>query len=97
LKQGKFDRGSLVAGYRMRGTYQWLRGKSKAAHRFWRRSLELAEALGTPYDLGMTHLEMGKWMGNSAHLKQAESIFAEMDAKFDLAQARKLLQGDSAS
>lgn len=97
LKQGKFDRGSLVAGYRMRGTYQWLRGKSKAAHHFWQQSLELAEALGTRYDLGMTHLEMGKWMRNFEHLKQAESIFAEMDAKFDLAQAKKLLQKDSAS
>ncbi len=31
MKQGKFDRGSLVGACRMQGSYHWLRGKSKPA------------------------------------------------------------------
>jgi hypothetical protein len=48
------------------------------------------------YELGLTHLEMGKCLGDPSHLKQAEAIFVKMGAKFDLAQARKLLQAFSA-
>jgi tetratricopeptide (TPR) repeat protein len=93
LKQRKFDRGSRVAACRMQGSYHWLRGKSKPAQQWWQRSLEMAQALGAHYELGLTHLEMGKCLGDPSHLKQAEAIFAEMGAKFDLAQARKLLPG----
>ena len=96
LKQRKFDRGSRVAACRMQGSYEWLRGKSKPAQHWWQRGLEAAKALGAHYELGLTHLEMGKCLGDPSHLKQAEAIFVEMGAKFDLAQARKLLQAFSA-
>jgi tetratricopeptide (TPR) repeat protein len=92
LAQEKFDRGSRVAACRMQGLYEWLRGKSKPAQKWWQRSLEAAKALGARYELGLTHLEMGKCLRDAAHLKQAEMIFMEMEAKFDLDQTRKLLQ-----
>jgi hypothetical protein len=44
------------------------------------------------YELGLTHLEMGKCLGDPSHLKQAEAIFVEMGAWFDLDQARELMQ-----
>jgi tetratricopeptide (TPR) repeat protein len=93
LKQSKFDRGSLVAACRMQGSFEWLRGKSKTAQQWWQRSLEVATALGAHYELGLTHLEMGKCLGDPSHLERGEAIFVEMGANFDLAQARKLLRG----
>jgi hypothetical protein len=48
--------------------------------------------MGARYDLGMTHLELGRRLSDDEHLKQAEAIFAEIGAEFDLAETRRLLQ-----
>ena len=48
--------------------------------------------MGMRYYVGMTHLEIGKRLHDHAHLKQAEVVFAEIGANFDLAEARKLMQ-----
>jgi tetratricopeptide (TPR) repeat protein len=90
LKQGKFDREAMVVAYRMQGTYEWLRNKHPSAQQQWQKSLALAERLGAFYELGLTHLEIGQRLEDSVHLKKAESIFAAIGAKFDLAQAQKL-------
>ena len=73
----------------LRGRYEWLRGKRSTAQKWWRRSLALAEELGQPYDLGMTHLEMGQRLGERAHLERAEAILAEIGAEWDLSQAQQ--------
>jgi len=91
LKHGNIYRGGLPEAMRLQGTYEWLRGKSAAAQKWWQRSINLAEELGQPYDLGMTHLEMGRRLGERAHLERAEAIFAEIGEEWDLAQARKAL------
>jgi hypothetical protein len=44
------------------------------------------------YQEGLTHLEMGRRLSDHEHLKQAEAIFADIGAEFDLAKARTLLQ-----
>jgi hypothetical protein len=44
------------------------------------------------YQSGMSHLEMGRRLKDLQHLQQAETIFAEIGAEWDLAQAQKLLQ-----
>jgi tetratricopeptide (TPR) repeat protein len=93
LKQGKVARLALSEAMVLQGRYEWLRGKPAAAQRWWRRSLALAEEMGQPYDLGMTHLEMGQRLGEHDHLKRAEAIFAEIGAERDLAQAREALKG----
>jgi len=90
FKQGKFDRVSRVASWRMQGTYEWLRGKPRAARQWWQKSRELAEALKAHYELGLTYLEMARYTADPAHLKAAKALFAQMGAKFDLAQAGNL-------
>ncbi len=91
LAQGKLDRSWLPSIYRQQGTFEWLRGKLGRAQRWWQRSLAVAQQQGARYELGMTYLEMGKRLADSRHLEQAEAIFAEIGAQFDLEQARELL------
>ncbi|MDI6754068.1 MAG: adenylate/guanylate cyclase domain-containing protein [Thermodesulfobacteriota bacterium] len=92
LNQEKFDRASRVAACRMQGTWEWLRGQSGRARKWWQQSLKAGDALGARYELGLTHLEMGKFLEDPAHLKSAEKIFGAIGANFDLAQARKLME-----
>jgi len=92
LKQVKFDRGSLPAAYRMQGTYAWLKNRPNTAKKRWHKSLEMAEGMGARYELGLTNLEMGKFMEDPVYLNRAEEIFGEIGAKFDHAQAQKLLE-----
>ena len=44
-----------------------------------------------PYELGLTHLEIGRRLGNLAHLKKAEGILARVGAERDLAEVREFL------
>jgi len=92
LKLAKFDRAAQIAAYRMQGTQEWLKGKPGRAQRWWQRSLGAANALEARYELGLTYLEMGKFLKNFGHLETAESIFEELGARFDWAQAQKLRQ-----
>jgi tetratricopeptide (TPR) repeat protein len=94
LKQGKTFRPGLPEAMRLRGTYEWLRGKRAAAQRWWQRSLALAEKMGQRYDLGMAYLEIGFRLGERAHLERAEAILAAIDAERDLARARGRLDAE---
>jgi class 3 adenylate cyclase/tetratricopeptide (TPR) repeat protein len=82
----------LPEAMRLKGVCDWLTDKQASAQKHWRRSLTLAEEMGMRYDLAMTHLEMGKRLKDQDHLKQAEAIFADIGAEFDLAETRRLLQ-----
>jgi class 3 adenylate cyclase/tetratricopeptide (TPR) repeat protein len=93
LKRGKAFRPGLPEAMRLQGTYKWLRDKPAAARKWWQCSLALAEKQGQPYDLGTTHLEIGRRLGDRTHLEQAEAIFAEIGAEWDLARAREALEG----
>jgi tetratricopeptide (TPR) repeat protein len=92
LKQGRAYRFGLPEAIRLKGTYEWLSGKSVAAEKWWQRSLSLGEELGMRPDLAMTCLEMGSRLKDRAPLERAAVIFAEIGAEWDLAQAQKLLQ-----
>jgi hypothetical protein len=48
-----------------------------------------------PYELGMTHLEIGQRLGKRTHLEKAEAIFADIGAELDLARSRELLKNYS--
>ena len=93
LRQGKIDRSGLPEATRLQGRYEWLRGKYKAAQQWWQRSLAIAEESGMHYELGMTHLEMGDRLNDRTHLEQAETILAEIGAKWDLRRAKDALRG----
>jgi tetratricopeptide (TPR) repeat protein len=93
LKWAKRLRGyNLPQRMRLLGKYERLWGRPSSAEECWQESLKAAEEMGMRYELGMTHLEMGKRLKNRAHLEQAEKIFAEIGAEFDLQEARKLLE-----
>jgi tetratricopeptide (TPR) repeat protein len=89
LKLGKQFRPALPEAMRMRGTYEWLRGKPAAAHKWWEESLALAKELGQPYDNARTLLEMGTRNQNVEQLERAAEIFADIGAKLDLAQTKE--------
>jgi hypothetical protein len=91
LKHGKGDRGAFVPGFRMQGTYEWLRGHERKARNWWQKSLDLAPELGSTYEEALTRLEIGRRLGDSGELERAEAMFAEMGAALDLAEARRLL------
>jgi len=77
---------------RLQGVYDWLKGRHTSAQKHWQRSLLLAEEMGMKYERATTHLEMGRRLKDIVHLEQAERIFTEVGAEFDLAETRKLLQ-----
>ncbi len=93
LKQSRIDRGSVATAWRLRGSCEWFRGNGGAAQKWWHRSMAAAERLGARYELGLAHLEMGRWPGDRAHLERAAEIFSEVGAQFDLARTRRLLEG----
>ena len=95
------------SAWRYQGLYHWVNGKSTQAHKAWRKSLEQAESLSMPYDLAFAQFEIGRHMtGQSnpatdadrqAHLEEARSIFAELNAASDLARTNAALAVSSNS
>ena len=63
-RQGKLDRVSLPAMWRLSGTHRWLRGDLAKANELWRRSLEAAAALDLPHELASTELEIARRTGD---------------------------------
>ena len=93
LKVAKaYNRYGVPEAMRHRGTYQWLAKNPSAAQKWWMRSLSLANGMGMRYQSGLAHLEIGRRLKDLKHLKQAEAIFTEIGAEWDLAQAQKLLR-----
>ena len=92
LRLAKVYRYFLPGAMMLQGKYEWLMGRPSFAEEWWQKSLKAAEEMGMRYDMGMTHLEMGKRLKDRAHLEKAEAIFAEIGAEFDLQEARKLLE-----
>jgi tetratricopeptide (TPR) repeat protein len=92
-RQAAISRWGAPIAYRCQGTYHWLRGRPKRAFRWWQRSVAVAETLGARYYLARTHLEIGRRTEDREHLEQAEALYAEIDARSDLAEVRELLRG----
>jgi len=91
LKAAKRYRPPLMDAQLFQGRYEWLRGNSSAAQKWWRKALEETRQKSDRYEEGIVHLEIGRYMGDRDHLQQAESILAEVGAEFDLAAAREAL------
>jgi tetratricopeptide (TPR) repeat protein len=94
LKWGKSFQLGKPEALRLQGRYEWLQGNTAQAQGWWYQSLAEAERLGTRYELGLTHLEIGQRSGIRAsqersHLEKAEAIFSEIGAQLDLAWARE--------
>lgn len=73
---------------RVRGNIEWLRGREGAARRSWRRSLEVAESQGAPYEAALTELDAGLRLRDPEHLGRAEALFEELGATWYADRAR---------
>jgi tetratricopeptide (TPR) repeat protein len=81
-----------------RGLLAQLDGHATRAQRRWRKSIVLAEEMGTPYERARAHLELGRHLpeedeNRRLHLGQAYSIFEELDCASDAAWVRREMQG----
>jgi class 3 adenylate cyclase/tetratricopeptide (TPR) repeat protein len=92
LKLGKAFKYCRVDAMLHQGTCEWLNERPASAKKWWQQSLSIANEIGMRYRLGITHLEMGRRLQDRNHLEQAETIFVEIGAEFDLAETRKFLQ-----
>jgi len=95
IQRSSAFRGRRSEAFRLRGRYAWLQGKAVHAQRWWLKSIAEAEMQEMPYELGMTHLEIGQRLGKRTHLEKAEAIFADIGAELDLARSRELLKNYS--
>ncbi len=91
LQAAKRYRPPLMDAQFFQGRYEWLRGNSSAAQKWWSKALEEARRKGDRYEEGIVHLEIGSRLDDLSHLQQAEAILEEIGAEFDLAQTREVL------
>ncbi len=92
LKGGRHNRMALPDAQRFQGSYLWLSGKPKKAQKWWARALSQAEDTGMRYEEAMIHMEIGRRLGDRAHLQYAISVLEDIGAELDLVAARKALQ-----
>jgi hypothetical protein len=90
LRHARRYRPARSKAMRMWGRYEWLRGRKALARLWWLRSLAEAEALGTPYDVGRAHLEIGLRLGDRQRLSRAEEILTRLGAEWDLEWAKQV-------
>src|SRR5262249_56269209 len=69
------------------------RGPRRTALGRWQRAIEEASRLGTPYELGRAHLELGRPLPIGAqarreHLDRAATVFERLGCASDLAHVR---------
>jgi hypothetical protein len=76
---------------RLQGRYAWLKGNTAQAQNWWAKSLAEAETLSMPYELGLTHLEIGESLREQTELTKAEAIFVQLGADRDLTKTSKLI------
>jgi len=92
LKAARRYRPPLQDAMLFQGRYEWLRGDASGARKWWGKALEEARYKGDRYEEGVVHLEIGTRLDDCSHLEQAEAIFEEIGAEFDLALAKKAIK-----
>ena len=81
----------------IQGLYNWLDGKRYKARRAWLRSVLAASKSGMHFEEGLAHFQIGRHLdlhdpNRIEHLTRACEIFENLDAAYDLTQARKELR-----
>ena len=79
------------------GNLDWRQNKGKKAFRSWHKSLDDAQRLHMPYDVGLAHLQIGRHLPvedplRQEHLEQAEKIFVAVGSAWDLVQVKEVTQ-----
>lgn len=73
------------------GFYQYMSKKPNSAQQRWLHTIELAEDLRMPYEVGRAHYMLASLMPTqSPHFDQAITIFKELGATYDLEQTLSL-------
>ena len=85
----------LPGALRIQGNLSWLEGESLAARKHWRESLTQAERSAFPIDRGLTLLDKGTRIGDSALVAQAAQLFRQVGASGYLALAEPGLPIDA--
>jgi hypothetical protein len=85
----------------LEGLAAWITGSRGKAQSAWAESLEQGQALGMQYEVGRTHLEIGRRLdpadpARQEHLEKAAGVFMETGAELERSQARTLLGGGGA-
>ena len=74
------------------GLGAWIDTRRGRAIRSWNRAIKDALRLGTPYELGLAHLEFGRHLSRAAgqpHLAKAAEVFERLGCVRELAQTRR--------
>jgi tetratricopeptide (TPR) repeat protein len=79
--QARVDASALPAAQRMWGTYLWLRGRSRRARRSWTKALATGEALGLPFEVGLTWLELGARLDDPAASRRGREALERIQAR----------------
>ena len=90
LKQGKAYHPGMPEAMMLRGRYEWFKGDSRAARKWWERSALLAEQTDVHFDLGRTYFEMGQRLGEGVYLEKAAAIFTQVGAQLYLERIKNL-------
>jgi class 3 adenylate cyclase/tetratricopeptide (TPR) repeat protein len=82
--------------YLWQGLFEWLSGRPYLARELWQKSLSLAERLAMPYDQGLAHYQLGRYLPANHpvrldHLTQAQEIFTRLEASHDLERVQATL------
>jgi len=93
-----------VEVYRLMGVFYWLNLRQGKAIQWWRRSMEVAEAMDARLELSRTHMEIGKRLSEkrsryqeldgttpSEYLERARAAFEEMQAWPDVEEVHKII------
>jgi tetratricopeptide (TPR) repeat protein len=79
------------AAGRARGTFEWLRGRHRAAERWWSKSRSDAERIGIPYQLASVEFDAGRLSHDRERVEHAIAIFADLGAELDALKASEVL------
>lgn len=79
-----------------RGLDAWLAGRRRTAMRLWKATIALAKRMGTPYEEGRAHLEIGRHLplddlARRAYLETAAVLFENLGCVTELDAARSEL------
>ncbi len=78
LRNSKVDIEARAGAMRLKGTCEWISGRTGSAQEWWDRSLSFADKLGARYEVARICLEMGRRLNDQAYSQRGEKIFAEM-------------------
>ncbi len=78
------------------GLHAWLRGKQRVAMQEWRRTIVLADELGTRYEWARGHFEIGRHLADdsearTAHLRDAGEEFERLGCGVEQRAVRRLM------